>query len=308
MKRLTILVLLLALAWSGVWLWQARALRAEIDDRLAALRAEGWTAGAEEIALRGFPNRLDARFTDLALAPPEGPLWEVPELQVMQLVYNPGHVILAARGEQRISQGDTVYQLASEGLRASLVWQEGALDRANLEAGRLSLTRADLGALHLADLTGALRQGPSDWQAALQASPVSGPEAAPGAARLSADLRLSAEGLPAPHRLTALELSRLAYGDAEGELMLSGPLEFDGKGRAEGALTLTAEGWPALIEGARREGALPPAALSLTENLLSGVAAFQGGGTTLSLPLDIDKGQVKLGPLPLGRLPALPRS
>ncbi|SFQ45915.1 hypothetical protein SAMN05421853_106127 [Roseivivax halotolerans] len=309
MKRLTLAVILAALLWSGLWVWQARALRAEIDTWFEARRAEGWTAEASEIAVRGFPNRLDARFSDLVLAPEDGPRWQVPELQVMRLVYRPNHLIVAASGEQIVERGGTTWRIDGEGLRASAVWQEGRLDRVAAESGAISLAHNEAGSVHLAQMTAALQSsgGPEMWRAAFNAYPAESADAAATDARVTLNAMLGTSDPTDPRTLREIDLSTLEYADGAGRVALSGPLSFGSDGRATGTLALRAEDWEALLEEAQESGRLPAILVPPLQNVLSVLGRISGGGNP-SAELRIDDGRVRLGPLPLGRIPALPRS
>ncbi|AOZ68773.1 hypothetical protein LPB142_05130 [Rhodobacter xanthinilyticus] len=117
---------------------------------------------------------------------------------------------------------------------------------------------------------------------------------------LSAPIALRAGAAPA---LTALDIgaASLAWGPLTAEA--SGRLEIDATGAPSGTLlvkTASWEGWLALLEA---EGLIPPERAGLLRSVAAGLAAQNGG--VLSLPLGLSKGQMNLGPVPLGPAPRL---
>ncbi|QFS84304.1 hypothetical protein FIU97_16235 [Roseivivax sp. THAF40] len=309
MKKLIAAALAGALIWSGLWFWQARSLRAEIDAWFAEKRAAGWTAEAGDISVRGFPNRLDARFAGLVLAPPDGPRWEVPELQVMQLVYDPDHLIVAASGGQRLVTGSGEIAIDGEGLRASAVTEGGELDRLAIEARRLDLVRDAASDIFLRDLGGGLTRVPGgdrEWRLSLAAAPV-GPEAeAAGDERVNLNAQITLDApLEERPQLTGVALAGLDYSTGSARLTLSGDFEIDKGGRISGPLALEAEEWRALLDRAGEEDRLPREAVSLLENVFGVIAGLSGSGDDLDLSLRLDEGAVFLGPMRVGKLPRL---
>ncbi|MHA6324850.1 DUF2125 domain-containing protein [Roseivivax sp. CAU 1753] len=307
MKKLILVVVAAALLWSGAWFWQARALRGEIDAWFAAKRADGWVAEAADISVHGFPNRLDARFEELVLEPRPGLRWEVPKLQVMQLVYDPEHLIIAALGGQRLEFNGEQITIDGDGLRASAVSEDGTLDRIAIEAARLDLIRNGRSNIYLRDLGGTLNRlpgQPETWRLALAAAPV-GPDAPKaGDERISLDATLGLAGaLSAAAQLQTIALDGLTYRSGGAGLSLSGDFEIDDKRRLSGPLTLDAEQWRTLLARAGQEGRLPQEVVPLLENVFNVVAGLSGSGDDLDLTLRIDKGRVSLGPLTIGRLP-----
>ena len=94
MRILLAIVILAALGWSGWWFVQStardRAMTGWLDER----RAAGWVAEAEDVRVRGFPNRVDTVVTGLDLSDPDaGWSWHADGLQVLSLSYKPNHVI-----------------------------------------------------------------------------------------------------------------------------------------------------------------------------------------------------------------------
>ena len=90
MRTLLAIVILAALAWSGWWFVQSTARDRAMEAWLADRRAAGWVAEAEDVRVRGFPNRVDTVITELSLSDPDaGWAWQADGLQVLSLSYKP---------------------------------------------------------------------------------------------------------------------------------------------------------------------------------------------------------------------------
>ncbi|MGR3495326.1 DUF2125 domain-containing protein [Citreimonas sp.] len=316
MKRLAFVVVAAALAWAGFWFWSAHALRGEIEDWFDARRAEGWQADYTGLFVRGFPNRLDATFTDLALADPDtGLAWNAPFFQVLQLVYRPDHAILVFPETQTVSNEGDVYAIDADGLRASVVLGDGdTVQRAGLEADVLNVDGPGHD-LALAGLTAGLAA--VDEAAQVYRIGISADAAAGGVAGGSADgLALQATiGFDRPWTRDALESGRpqpvtldlrtAEYRKAELFLRLAGDLDIDEAGRASGELALRAENWRALLDAAVEAGRLPASLADTLEQGLNLIAQLSGNSDTLDLPLRFDDGMVRIGPVPIGEAPRL---
>ena len=57
MRRLFILVMVVATAYGGYWFYGARSAETGAKDALAALSQDGWTVAYESLNTRGFPSR-----------------------------------------------------------------------------------------------------------------------------------------------------------------------------------------------------------------------------------------------------------
>ena len=329
MKRLFFVVLAAALLWSGYWFVGAYGAKAGFSAWFSARQNDGWQAEYSDLALRGFPNRFDATFSDLALADPQSGLaWEMPFFQILALSYKPNHVIAIWPNSQRISTPNDKYEVTSTDLRASLVLDAGTslpLNRANLASGAMALGNltsgetATLEALHVA----VQHTGPADntYQFAV---------AADGFAP-SIPMRITID--PAnllPKRLTALKadlvigfdrpwdrfaienarpqptemhikLAEAHWGDLQ--LQLAGRVTLDTDGRPSGKITIKARNWRDILKMATAAGVLPKNLAGPLEQGLSMLANMAGNPKTLDIPLDFANGRMSLGPIPLGAAP-----
>ncbi|MBS0123824.1 DUF2125 domain-containing protein [Thetidibacter halocola] len=315
MKRLTLLVVAVAAIWAGWWFLQAQQTRSAVDGWFADRRAEGWTAEYADLSVRGFPNRVDVTLTEPRLVDPEsGFRWQAPFLQSLRLVYKPGHHIVAF--PETMTLGQTLIE--AEGLRASIVEEDGIIARANAEAVVLNLAGPER-SVALAGVTAALSTVPGlpdTYRIGLSADAVAGQDR-PGPSQGAADgLDVQAEiRFDRPWRLaeaaaqrpqpTAIDLRLMQYQVDAVLLKLAGTLTVDAAGRGDGELMLRAENWRSLLDQAREGGQLPQALADAIEEGLALYSRLTGNGQALDVTLRFDEGRVMLGPIPLGEGPLL---
>lgn len=313
MKRLALAVIAAALIWSGWWFWQAQATRSTIETWFEARRAEGWQASYDDLAIRGFPSRVDATFTGIELTAPDGNLhWQAPSFQSLRLIYNLDHHIFAFPPTMVI--GDAT--VTSDGLRASLVEDGGAILRANVEAVVLNVA-SPARSFALAGLSGGMAQTdgqPDHYRMGMVAEALAGPDG-PTQAAISGDgLQIQADvTFDNAWRAGALETQRpqpkaikldfLTYQLGDLTLKLAGALQVDADGRGDGELTLRAENWRSLLDRARGSGQMPAGVAGMLVDGLDLYANLTGTGKDLDLPLRFDQGKIKIGPVPLGEGP-----
>lgn len=309
------------LGWGGLWFAGARgldqALAQALDDPRAPIRAEGHV-------VRGFPNRFDITLTEPRLAE-AGLTWSAPFVQVFALSYRPHHVIVVFPHQQDLDLSGLPVRIDSRDARASLVMRptEGlALDRAALVVQMPVVTlpgqRLSADALRLA-----LRptDGPGRYEAVAEIEALF-PD--PGlldrldpdghlprrldVLRLDAALRFAhpldldaLRGGMAPRLAdVALTGARLV---ADGiDLQAEGRIAPDPRGRPTGEVTLHITGWRALLERLGNAGLAPPEVLAWIAAAAPALAQ-PDRPETLSLPLNLRDGQVRLGPLVLAELP-----
>jgi len=330
MRRLFFIVLAAALIWSGYWWVGQSAKTAAIEAWLAAQRQQGWVAEADEIRVRGFPNRFDTTLTDVVLADPRTRLtWQAPFFQVLALSYAPNHIIAAWPPSQTVAGPFGQVQVNSRVMRASARLRAStslALEEARVELSGIRAT-ADAGwSAGLADGQLALRAAPdapapNSYEVFLRASALDLPQAlrdrldpdetlppAVGAARLRAtavldaplDRHLAEDARPT---LAALTIDEAALEWGSLRLSANGQLEADADGYATGRIEIEAINWREQLRIARRSGVLPPAADRWAERLLT--ASEQAEGQDLTLTLVYRAGRTWIGPIPVGPAPRL---
>ncbi|WP_243613983.1 DUF2125 domain-containing protein [Shimia aestuarii] len=328
MKRLLIVIIVLTLGWSAYWFVGATRAKSGFEDWLAARQAEGWLAETSDIAVRGFPNRFDATFSDVALADPgTGVAWEAPFFQLFALSYRPNHLIAIWPHEQVLAFPDQRVTVKSEDMKASLI-VAGApslpLERSNLAVDALALVSEAGWSLSAETLRLAMHKDPESeatYRMALSATGFAPPAeiAARSGAALPRTLKTVEADLSAtfarPWDITALEDSRpqptaldlhmaqLTWGRLD--LHAAGQVDIDPSGYPQGEITLRATNWREIIALARQGEELPAALIDGIEQGLQLLSAMAGNPKTLDIPLNFRGGLTRIGPVPIGPAPRL---
>ena len=332
MRSLLAIVILAALGWSGWWWWHASMRERAVEDWLAARRADGWVAEAAEVRVTGYPNRIDTIVTGLSLADPEeGWSWTAPEFQFLSLSYQPHHVIAVWPGEQVIATPYDTLHVASARLRGSVVFEPNprlALMRSAIEIEDMRI-RSELGwEARIGEAMLATRQAegerfahdlsfvaeelalPRNWTEGIDVAGVL-PEAIESLA-LDATLafdrpwdRAAVEGEDPALEGVRIRDASIAWGSLD--LRGQGALVADADGRAEGEIELRARNWREMIEIAENAGAVGSGIAGALRGGLDLIARLAGDENAITLPLDFEDGQTRLGPIPLGPAPRLAR-
>ncbi|PRY81795.1 hypothetical protein CLV76_101335 [Marivita geojedonensis] len=320
-KRLLAVILAAAVLYSGWWIYAAQDMRRGLEDWFEDQRNSSWQATFSDLSVRGFPNRTDATVTDPLLLSPDGTIgWRAPFLQILGLSYKHGHVIVVPSDTQTLTTPDGEIGLSSDGLRASVIFEDQTVLRSNLEAMVLNLTGPER-AVAMAGVSAALEKtdtAPGAYRAAVSVESIAvspsnvttnmGPDSL-ASLRAEMDLvfdtPLRIDGLtdaPPPRDIT-LQRSEITYGSVT--FKLTGSASFDMQGRATGEVNIAAENWRDAIEAARNRGDLPPALSEGLIDLLSMLSSLSGARDALDVTLGLDRGTVLIGPIPIGTLPPL---
>jgi hypothetical protein len=333
MRTLLAIVVAAGLGWSGWWFWNAamreNAVAAWLDER----RAAGWVAEAEDIAVNGFPNRLDMTVTGLDLADPAaGWSWRAPQFQVLSLTWKPHHVISVWPGEQVVASPYETVRIASETLRGSVVFvpRPGLeLDRSTIEIAEMTITgeagwQATLGNALLAtrrsepgtapphahdvSFTADNLALPAGWTAGLDRAGVL-PDRMETTA-LDATLAFDRPwdqnavetGNPALEGVTIRDL-RVNWGRLD--LRGRGTLQADEAGYASGRLDLRVRNWRDMLALAVNAEMISSSTARAVETGLGLLARLSASRDTIEVPLVFEDGRTRLGPIPIGDAPRL---
>ena len=326
MKRLLILILTASALWFAFWAVGAYRMTQAIADWADTRRAEGWLVEFSNSGVQGFPNRFDARWTDLQLADPDtGLAWDMPEFMLASLSYQPGHRIAVWPDEIGIATPTQKYVLKSQDLRASLRMdrdQAYRVERAYLTGQNLALTGDDTTSLTALNLAFE-RQGDQTYRLGIKAQDLSppatwlqrlaGPETLPRVVQsVTMDARVQFDkdwdqaaldtARPQPRQI-ALNDARAKWGVMA--LRATGTLDIDDAGRASDSLTVKADYWREMLDIAERAGRLPPDVRGAAEQALNLIAGLKGNPNSIDAELTLRDGKMSLGFLPLGEFPRL---
>lgn len=338
MKRLIILILVAAALWAGYWFYGASSTKTTFETWLDERRAAGWRADVAELEVKGFPNRFDTTFTDIALADPaRGWAWRAPFLQLLALSYKPNHVIAVLPQSQQIEMGPAQFDMTAAALQASLVLRPSTdlvLDRIRLVGDTLQITRDDgavlgAGALRLAaerlgadgqPTTSAPQPGETRYRLALSVenlAPDAGYRAridpSDSLPRVIETLRADVTvGFDRPWARDAVEGARpqpttlsLRLAEAEWgmlQMMARGDLSVDAQGAPTGRIDLKASNWREMLRVLRASGDVPD---QLAATLEQGLSLMAGEEDEIDIPLDFRDGRIWIGPVPLMDSPRL---
>jgi hypothetical protein len=332
MRILLGITALLGALWSGYWFLGASAAQSGMENWFEARRAEGWMAEYDDLALRGFPNRFDAGFTEISLADPgTGLAWQAPFFQLLALSYKPNHVIAVWPDQQILATPLQTFDITSTDMRASAVLAAGTgltLDRATWTATDLTVAPRDIaGPFSVDSITLAAQQmatvATTRYHLGLSAdgltpsgdflTQVGAGDALPRALEtLRADLEVSFDvpwdrnaievARPQPRQID-VKLAEARWGHLS--LKAAGRLDVDEAGVPSGEITIKAENWREILDMARASGALPDAVAGPLRDGLSMLAGLAGNPQTLDVPLTLSGGRVWLGPVPVAQAPVI---
>lgn len=321
-KRLLAAIIIATLAYFGWWVYASNTLRVEVAAWFEDQRDAGLSASYSDLIVRGFPNRTDLTISEPLLASADSRIsWQAPFLQILGLTYKEGHVIVAWPDTQTLNTDHGTIDVSSDGLRASVIHQDGTLVRSNLEATVLNLNSPDR-SIAMAEVNAAVQAietTAADFRVAISVGSFAastpdvstnvGPDSL-ASLRAELDLGLNKPIMfdalsnepPQPTRI-ALHRSEVSYGAVA--FRMNGIADLDAQGRASGEITISADNWRNALDSARANGDLPAALTEGLIELLTLLATLSGARDTLDVTLGIEQGTVFVGPIPVGQLPSL---
>lgn len=325
MKRLIVMIVLLAGAWSAYWFYASAQKRTALENWFTEKQEEGWDASYEDLSIMGFPNRVDATLNEVRVANQDGSInWQAPFLQLLSLVYNPSHVIVIWPQNQTLVTPYTTIALRQEDLRASVVFDgdnASSLNRFSLVGEKME-ARTDRGSWEAAEfllaaerLTGAT----SDYRVGLTTKDMSVSLPLPGAGALpnqiealTLDTNVSFEHAwdansflfdrPKPTKLEIVSAD-VTWGAMD--LQASGTLALDETGTPEGSIDFSLNNWEELIGDIANSGAMSHQQAQSMMMMISMIASSTGDPRSFDGTLTISGGMMRLGQLPIGPAPRI---
>ena len=330
MRKLLVVVLVLAGLWGGYWFIGARAMETGLSGWLDARAADGWVAEYAAVNTRGFPNRFDTTVSELMLADPEtGVAWTAPFFQILTLSYKPNHIIAVWPDEQTVASPYERITVAAEKMQGSVVFEPGTaltLDRSTfvLDGMTFESTAGWSAAISEGRLatrqTSALEHHHDIGFEANLVRPAEPVLAALDPAKMLPEvidtMRIDATvGFDAPWDryaiedarpgITSVDLKELRANWGEMDLRATGELDVDAEGVPSGRITVRAENWRQMLDVARSAGLVPESMAPTVARGLEFLAGLSGKPDTLDAPLTFRNGFVAFGPIPLGPAPRL---
>ena len=333
LKWSVILVVLFVAGWSAYWFVTAQGQEKGFQAWLDQQRKQGWLAEASSVEVAGYPLDFRMQARDIALSDPRtGWAWKAPLLIAESAADTPTRIAVTWPGEQIIGvPGDRV-DIASARMETLLDLRPGpsmelrevsgdieALSitarsgwKAGAEALDLNIAeRAEnLGPQHAYDLrlVGTKLQLPKEIVAAIDPT---------GWLRPSVDT-LTVKGHAAfddPLDRLTLEQGRLAlramtireagfeWGDMR--LVLKGNIEVDDDGYPVGEIRIEAREWRQMIRLARNTGLIDREIARQATSAIEFVTSLTGSGDSLSFPMGLSGGKLRIGPFAVAQAPRL---
>lgn len=323
MRKLTFLITVAAVLYSGYWFVGSSTIEDGARQGLEDLRNAGWQVDYDDLSTVGFPSRFDTTVTALTLESPDAGLaLTAPFVQVFALSYQPNKVIAVAPSDFAVTRYGIPFAVTDDRLRASAaVRPNTALELSDLtvEAHGVTVTSPDLGRLTLERGLAALRgvdDVPNTYDAYLDMSALAGGSRNDGLpsrverfvfdARVVTDRPLDRHGFDGTGRwpsLRGIELRQMALDLPDMSVTASGTLTIDDLGIPDGRITLRTAEWRQLIDYLVAADVIDDGMRRTVRNVAQTLAA---GGGELVLPVAFDNGFMSVGPLPLGPAPRFP--
>ena len=328
MRRLTIIVAIVAALYSAYWFIGARTLNQTAQSQIALLRDEGWQIDYTDLAVNGYPSRFDTTITDLNIAAPDGTIgYAASFVQGLALSYQPNSAILVFPDTQDVVLNDVPFTVDATGLRASAKVNANAalsLDALTAEATDIALRNVDFGEWRFTNMIAALREAgplPNSYDVYGSVQDIRPPEelsaqfnrsgtlpATIEIAKLDAtvtlDRPLNRHTLPDwqgdPGRLRGLDVKSVLITWGELSIRGRGELTIRSDGTPDGTLTVTANDWQRMLNLAQEAGFIPADYQFIAQSVGQ---TLSGGATDLVLPITFQNGNLSIGPIPLGPAP-----
>lgn len=328
MKRLTYIVVILALIYSGYWFVGARAVESGATDQLTQMSANGWDVGYESLETRGFPSRFDTTVKDFSVGSPDG-AWRyaAPQVQALALSYDPTNIILAFPQVQTVKIADQTIEVLSERFRASVDFAANtslALMSATAELDLIALQVTPETRVTADGLLAAIRQNTAFQYSydtyftlpniALPREILAQIDPSGQLPHLIQDVTLDAtvrldrpldrhtltRWQSDPGKLRGLDVRSLLVQWGDFTVSGDGSLTVDTTGLPEGKITLRLNDWQAILDTAIATGAVPAQFQFIAQSM--GQTLSQGQ-TNLDLPIIVQNGNLSVGQFPLGPAP-----
>lgn len=324
MRKLTLIVIILAGIYSGYWIIGASATERAAAVQLDDMTTSGWDIAYSELSTTGYPSRFDTSVADLDVKTPDGRItWAAPFLQALSLSYKPNEVILAFPNQQVITQDGVPFTINSTGLRASAnVAATPALPLQTItaETGPLLIDGPNSGVISMTKGIAALRlsgTAPNQYDAFLDLDGLTLPDdlrsildqaaAFPASfdqftidGTITMGVPLDRHALTDYPRPTQMTLNGMTVTWGGLQLRGKGEIDIDNAGIPTGRITMSAQNWRDLIAMAVNVGILDQGIANTAQNM---GALLSGGTNELSVPVTFANGLMSLGPLPIGPAP-----
>lgn len=332
-RILPAVLILAALGWSGWWYVAAQAEERGLQAWLEKQRERGWQAEAEAVEVSGFPTEFRLAVDGLALADPaNGWAWEAPALRATSEAWSPTRVEVAWPPEQVVAVPGDRATVRTERMATLMDLRPGrALELREATTKVAGLAIESTAGWSAAAGSAALRIGerpedlapPNSYDVRVTADDLRLPEALvdridpTGWLKPQVD-RVTVIGhaaLAEPLGLATVEEGRLALRAAtlrevgfewgEMKLVVSGAFVVDEQGYPDGSIQVEAREWRQMVRLAVSSGVIGDDTASAVTRAIEFVTALTGSGDSLSAPLNLSGGKLRIGPFAVADVPRL---
>ena len=326
-------LLLASMGWSAWWYAGATAQRASFEAWLVEQRERGWQAEAADVEVKGFPTQYRLAATELALADPgAGWAWSAPALWSVSDAWAPTRIavnwppeqVLAVPGERAVIRTTAMTTLLDVRPGTALELREAASAIVGLKVvattgWSASAERADI---RVAERPEDLAP-PNSYDVRITATDVRLPEQLVDRIDPTGWLQPSVDAvtvtghaaLAEPIGLATLEEGQIALRAAtlrevgfewgEMKLVVSGAFEVDEQGYPVGSIEVEAREWRQMLRLAVSSGVIDAGTAETITTGIEFVTALTGGDESLSAPLNLSGGKVRIGPFAVADAPRL---
>jgi hypothetical protein len=319
--------LILAIAWSGLWLWARNEATTRMDAAVAGLKEAGYDISWKSRSVGGYPFRLNIALTEARVREPSGWGLDAPLFEGQSQMHAPGHWMLAApQGLTFVRPTGGPVTMKGEMIRASLKDLDKHPPSFSFQGSNLTfqpaagaqpfgLTAAKLVEFHL-------RPGPDDEGGVFVRVDEGRARLSGLFGRIAGDKPVSIVWNSTLSKMSAFRgadwpTSVRAWSDAGGAMSVrqagvtageavlgsnSGTLTVGADGRLRGMLDATLRQAPMALGAMGQTGVIRPEA---AEAAAAVATARQGTGDAARATLYFQAGQTTLGPVAIGPSPKI---
>lgn len=321
------LIVLVVAGWTGAWIYGRSVLADQLDLQMKAMARGGLQVSCADLSISGYPFRYEIYCRDLASLDRTGAAGSLGALNAVALIYNPWHIILEAKAPASVAEplSGVLGEVRWETARASVKFSSaslGALD-AVLEKPEASVENAVSAGVFAADKAEIhLRESPEqagtvDGFLSVNALQLKSVPELSEAIDIRGHLQIEG-GSPLLAGADFVRLVQINDGRLPVKLVLaetvignsrlgaSGDLVVNSDGTLSGKLNMTIGNADGLLQ--TLEPLFPPQdnGFSIAKSIVQSLKAAEtdvDGVPSITLPVAIDQGIVRVGFLTLGRIP-----